>query len=122
MEQLYGSDMITGEFAVRGQQVDKLIFIDKYIKAHPEFQEQYPIFKLLFLENTVKGYDEIIQDRDNQKKNLSQNEQKQIDQLYVEIIFLDPILTLTDLLERNDEQAVKKFIDLHPNHFRKISK
>ncbi len=117
IQQLYGENMLNGDYTFHNHQVDKLILIDKYIKFHPELQNQYPILRLLFVENRVKNYEEILQDWDNQKRNLNQQGQQKIDALYEEIIRLDPILMITSLLEKNDNQSVRDFIDLHPTIF-----
>lgn len=112
--QMQDCGFVNCNYEVLGQCVDGLIIMDKYIKAHPELKEQYPILRLLFNGDMSKGYEEIMIDKANFKKNRGLEEQKRIDELYDQIIILDPILDLTDKLERGDIRKVKEYLDLHP--------
>lgn len=112
--QIYDHNSINCHYVILGKQEDRLIIIDKYIKEHPELQNQYPILKLLFNGNNSKSYGEIINDKANIKANRSLEEQRQIDELYKEIILSDPILALTEKLEKGDIKEVQEYLDLHP--------
>ena len=101
-EELYNAEMIIDTYNKDGQKVDRLIMIDKYMKAHPEFQEKYPVLGLLFNGSTPKTYEEIIADREMYKQNRPSEEQEYIDKMYEEIISLDPILALSHALKNND--------------------
>lgn len=112
--EIYDSELITDTYNKDGQKVDRLITIDKYIKAHPEHQEEYPVLRLLFNGRTPKTYEEIIADREAYKQNRTEEEQRHIDKMYAEIISLDPILFLTNALVNNDIYMVKVFLIKHP--------
>ena len=112
--QISDSNLMNYEYEILGQRIDALIVMDKYIKAHPELKEQYPILKLLFNDRGPKSYEEIMIDKSNFTKNKTLEEQQKIESLYNEIIILDPILTITDKLEKGDKQGVKEYLDLHP--------
>lgn len=113
-EELYNAEMIRDTYNKDGQKVDRLIMIDKYMKAHPEFQEKYPVLSLLFNGSTPKTYEEIIADREMYKQNRSSEEQEYIDKMYEEIISLDPILALSHALKNNDIYTVKLYLYHHP--------
>lgn len=113
-QELYDAEMISDTYNKDGQQVDRLIMIDKYIKAHPEFQEKYPVLRLLFSGNTPKSYEEIIAEREMYKQNRSKEEQEHIDKMYDEIISLDPILALSQALATNDMYMLKVYLYNHP--------
>lgn len=113
-QELYDAEMISDTYSKDGQQVDRLIMIDKYIKAHPEFQEKYPVLRLLFSGNTPKSYEEIIAEREMYKQNRSKEEQEHIDKMYDEIISLDPILALSHALATNDIYMLKVYLYNHP--------
>lgn len=114
ISQIYGSNLTNGNYVINNEQFDRMIKIDKFIKANPELQKEYPILRLLFNGNVPKSYDEIISDLNIFKKNKTPIEQQQIDNLYKEIILLDPILFLNDILVRGDMTAFDEFIKLHP--------
>lgn len=113
--QIDGSELIVGSYKMDGQVVDRLIFIDKFIKSNPQLQKDYPILRLLFNGNIPKNYEEIMNDKVNIKKNKSPKEQQKIDELYNEIIMLDPILTLTAILEMGNIQFAKEYLSLYPS-------
>ena len=113
-EQLYGGDIINCDYNMFGQSVDRIIATDKYIKSNPELQNKYPILRLLFNGNKPKSYEEIMIDRENLKLNKSLKDQQTIDELYNEIIILDPILSLTERLESGDKNSVNHYLSLHP--------
>ena len=106
--------MISDTYDKAGQKVDRLIAIDKYMKAHPEYQEEYPVLRLLFNGSTPKTYEEIIADREMYKQNRPQEEQEHIDKMYSEIISLDPILALSHALATNDIYMLKVYLYHHP--------
>ena len=94
--------------------LDSLYQKNSVFKACKNLEEVKTHILTLFNGNGVKGYQEIMLDREKLKTNLSPEDQKKIDALYEEIIRLDPILMISDLLEKGDTQAVKDFIELHP--------
>lgn len=113
-EELYNAEMISDTYNKDGQKVDRLIMLDKYMKAHPEHQEEYPVLRLLFNGKTPKTYEEIIADREMYKRNRPQEEQEHIDKMYAEIISLDPILALSHALATNDTYMLKVYLYNHP--------
>ena len=112
--ELFAGEMISDTYDKAGQKVDRLIAIDKYMKAHPEYQEEYPVLRLLFNGSTPKTYEEIIADREMYKQNRPQEEQEHIDKMYSEIISLDPILALSHALATNDIYMLKVYLYHHP--------
>jgi len=114
ISKIYAGDIINCDYKVSNKNVDRLIAMDKFIKSNPELQNQYPILRLLFNENVPKSYEEIIFDKEILKENKSVLEQQKIDNLYDEIITLDPILTLTQKIEQGDIESVKEYLTLHP--------
>lgn len=113
-EEIYNAEMISDTYNKDGQKVDRLIMLDKYMKAHPEHQEEYPVLRLLFNGSTPKTYEEIIADREMYKRNRPQAEQEHIDKMYAEIISLDPILALSHALATNDTYMLKVYLYNHP--------
>ena len=112
--QIYNSTIIKGSYSITGQQIDRIVATDKYIKANPELQEQYPILRLLFNGKVPKSYDEIIADLEKFKEGKTEEEKMQIDNLYKEIIMSDPILLLSDLLAKGQTFALDDFFKLYP--------
>ena len=112
--QIYNSTIIKGSYSITGQQIDRIVATDKYIKANPELQEQYPILRLLFNGKVPKSYDEIIADLEKFKEGKTEEEKMQIDNLYKEIIMSDPILLLSDLLAKGQTFALDDFLKLYP--------
>lgn len=113
-EELYDSEMISDNYDINGQKVDRLITLDKYIKAHPEYQEEYPVLRLLFNGSTPKTYEEIISEKEMYKQNRTPEEQEHIDKMYAEIISLNPILALHHALATNDIYMLKVYLYNHP--------
>lgn len=112
--QIYNSTIIKGSYSITGQQIDRIVATDKYIKTNPELQEQYPILRLLFNGKVPKSYDEIIADLEKFKEGKTEEEKMQIDNLYEEIITSDPILLLSDLLAKGQTFALDDFLKLYP--------
>ena len=112
--QLFQSEIENIRYAASPLSDDPLIAMDKNLKSHPELQEKYPILKLLFKGDVPKTYDEIIADRESFKVGKSLEEQRTINVLYDYIIRLDPILSLTDLLEIGFEDLVQDYLQEHP--------
>ena len=113
--QIKREEPINGYFTIKDKEIDRLIATDLYIKNNPQLQEKYPILRLLFNGNQVKSYEEIINDKNmylNNCKNL--RERNQIEELYSEIILLDPILTITHYLENNNLKELVEYYDIHP--------
>lgn len=106
---IYSSTLVIGE-----EETPRLIATDKYIKAHPELQDKYPILRLLFNVSIPKSYEELIEDIIILKENKSIEEQHQIDALFNEIVLSDPILLLTDLLVKGDLESVSRFMEMYP--------
>lgn len=113
--QIYNAAIIRGDYKVNNQEVDRLIFTDKFIKSHPELQEEYPILRLLFNGNTPKTHKEIIKDLMRIKEGRTLEEKELIDALYDEIIATDPILLLTELLLSGNMKAVEVFMNTYPS-------
>lgn len=112
--QIYSGDLVSGDYKISGKFVDRLITLDKYIKSNPHLQEQYPILRLLFNGNESKSYEELMIDKEIFKTGRSFEGQQRVDELYREIVALDPILTLTDKLEKDDIEFVRAYLALHP--------
>ena len=103
-------------YNIEGQKVDKLIAIDKYIKSHPELQEESSIFRLIFDGDRPKTYSEII----NDKKNLLSSNvhvSREIEELYEFIIKSDPVLYLTHLVATDQKDILPQFLDEHDTIF-----
>ena len=113
--QIYNAAIIRGDYKVNNQEVDRLIFTDKFIKSHPELQEEYPILRLLFNGNKPKTHEEIIKDLMRLKEGRTLEEKELIDALYDEIIATDPILLLTELLLSGNMKAVEVFMNTYPS-------
>ena len=107
---------ITSSYAYQGEELDKLITLDKYIKNNPEIQETMPIFKLIFNGNVPKTYDEITIDK-QRLIGAYPEKRKQITEIYNNIIKSDPILYLTYLVENNLTNEVIKFVENHNTIF-----
>lgn len=112
IKETYGLIPITSKYIYEGQQVDKLIELDKYIKNHPELQETMPIFKLIFNGNIPKTYDEIIIDKQKLLGVYPEHKNK-IEKIYSNIIKSDPILYLTHLVVNNKTKLIIDFINNH---------
>lgn len=112
--QIYSGDLVSGDYKISGKFVDRLITLDKYIKSNPHLQEQYPILRLLFNGNESKSYEKLMIDKESFKTGRSLEGQQRVDELYREIVALDPILTLTDKLEKDDIEFVRAYLALHP--------
>lgn len=115
--QIYDSKLIIGDFIIDEQSVSRMIATDKFIKANPELQEQYPILKLLFNGKTPKSYDEIMADLTAFKENKTIEEQNLIDDIYKEIIISDPILLLSDILAKGDINYFNRILETYPMIF-----
>ena len=116
IEELSGTKPITSVYIEEDITVDKMIALDKTIKAHPELQMQNPILKLLFNGNVPKTYEEIIRDRQSLIMNHLEDSSK-IKKLYNDIINSDPMLYLTELVLNNNIEKIADFILEHPTLF-----
>lgn len=116
VNECYGIKPITSSYVYQGEEIDKLIALDKYIKNNPEIQETMPIFKLIFNENVPKTYDEINIDK-QRLIGAYPEKRKQIIEIYNNIIKSDPILYLTYLVENNQTNEVIKFVENHNTIF-----
>ena len=114
IQNISGEDLDSFSYVMNGANIDPLIAMDKCIKSHPEYQEKYPILKLLFNGNVPKTYKELMSDRDRYKIGKSADVHLHIDELYQCIIQLDPILSLTEMLERRDYESACEFLEKHP--------
>ena len=112
--QIYSGSIIGHAYEMNGQPVDRIIALDKFIKSNPELQQKYPILKLLFNGTIPKSYEELMFDKDVFKENRSVEEQQKIEQLYNEIVVLDPILTLTCMFEKGEIESIKNYLNQHP--------
>lgn len=112
--QIYEGEIINSNYQIEGATLDRLIMLDKCIKHNPNLQHQFPILKLLFNGDIPKNYEEIISEKDSLKVGKTEDEQQHIDELYEEIIRLDPILTLTEKLELGDLEYVQEYLLAHP--------
>ena len=89
--QLNGEIPITGNYQINAEEKDKLIVMDKYLKAHPEMKEKYPLLQILFQGNRVKTYEELMYDKEQL---LLQGNVQNVDRLFYYIIETDQILAL----------------------------
>lgn len=115
VKQLNGDTPIVGYYQVNNEDKDKLIIMDKYIKAHPEMKEKYPILQIIFHGDRVKTYEELMQDKEQL---LLQGNIKNIELLFYYIIETDPILALKDRLIKGSVDDVKQYLALHPTLLR----
>lgn len=115
-KETYGLSPIESTYNIHGEEIDRLVVVDKYIKNYPELQTKMPIFKLIFNGDNPKTYEEIMKDKQtllNNHKDLSYV----IEELYGCIIKSDPILYLTDLVMHEEKEAIIRFIDKHQTIF-----
>ena len=115
VKELQGSE-ITGTYKVDGAEEDKLIVIDKYIKAHPELVDKFPMLSIIFKGYEAKTYDDIVRDRELLKSGKSKEIQDRIDELYYFVIESDPIMALTDRIVKGEN--VIDYLRLHPTLIR----
>ena len=116
--QLNGEIPITGNYQINAEEKDKLIVMDKYLKAHPEMKEKYPLLQILFQGNRVKTYEELMYDKEQL---LLQGNVQNVDRLFYYIIETDPILALKKRLTNGSIDDVKQYLSLHPTLFEEYS-
>ena len=114
VRKIYNGDVEGIYFDMNGEKVDRLIAMDKHVKSHPELQARYPVLRFLFNGDTPKDYDEIMIDKAKHMEGRPFSEQQRIGALYGAIISLDPILSLTDKLAKNDVKGANDYMDAHP--------
>ena len=123
-DELLGIKVIESTYLEQGEEKDRLIENDRYIKTHPELQLKYPILQLIMDGERPKTYQEIMQ----QKKELlskyqgvipnciptRETYQRRIESLFQYIIQTDPMLYIEDLIREQRKDKLQEFLEKHP--------
>ena len=109
------SIIIGSHYVIDGEEVDRLITLDKNIKAHPELKEKIPVLKILFGTNyKPKTYDELKEEKMRLLGKINVQEYSIVSDLFRTILLSDPMLYLNALIETNDFGGITAFFEKHP--------
>lgn len=127
--------LILGEYVLEnGEKVDRAIMMDKNLKSmiSPQLVEKYPMLKVIWKDGHFKTYSEIMQDKQELLKRISNkklstiespsynsesfSEKEKVERLYNAIIQSDPMLYLESLLSSKPIRyfKVKEIFNTHP--------
>ena len=105
-DELYHSHNFTSVFLVDQDLIDSITAINQFIKEHPELQEKFPILQLLWGNNQLKDYGELMQSKEKLLEEIPNikitpidfdyptTTHSQIEELYQTIVRTDPSLQI----------------------------
>ncbi len=109
------SIIIGSHYVMDGEEVDRLITLDKFIKAHPELKERIPVLKILFGTNfKPKTYEELKEEKMKLLGKINVQEYSIVSDLFRTILLSDPMLYLNALIETNDFGGINALFAKHP--------
>ena len=121
-----GLQDINSTIQINGEEQDRLIAYDQYIKSHPELVMEVPILSLIMDGDKPKTYEQIIKERrellekykdkreiPNAIPNKTTYEERII-RIYDCIILSDPILRIEHYIAVDDQQELEEFLQKHP--------
>ena len=83
---------------------DSLIVVDKFIKTHQEIIEVVPILQILWKEDKIKTYEDLMTEKKQCNNSI----------IFDYIIKSDPMLQLSEYIEENNIEKIRFFLMKHP--------
>ena len=109
------SRIINSHYVLNGEEVDRLIVLDKYIKAHPEYKERYPVLKILINDQyKLRSYDELKEEKTRLLGKRNVKEYSLVSDMFRTVLLTDPILYLNALIETNNYAEIVALFEKHP--------
>ena len=109
------SRIINSHYVLNGEEVDRLITLDKYIKAHPEYKERYPVLKILINDQyKLRSYDELKEEKTKLLGKRNVKEYSLVSDMFRTVLLTDPILYLNALIETNNFAEIVALFEKHP--------
>ena len=109
------SRIINSHYVLNGAEVDRLITLDKYVKAHPELKERYPILKIIFNRHyKLRTYEELKEEKTKLLGKRNVKEYSLVSDIFRTILLTDPILYLNALIETNNYGEIMMLFQKHP--------
>ncbi len=109
------SRIINSHYVLNGEEVDRLITLDKYVKAHPEYKERYPVLKILINDQyKLRSYDELKEEKTRLLGKRNVKEYSLVSDMFRTVLLTDPILYLNALIETNNYAEIVALFEKHP--------
>ena len=103
-KELLKEEPILSTWTVEKEKKDSLIVVDKFIKTHPEIIEVVPILQILWKEDKIKTYEDLMTEKKQCNNSI----------IFDYIIKSDPMLQLSEYIEENNIEKIRFFLMKHP--------
>ena len=117
----YSGDLpIVSTVALDGEEVDRVIVMDKFIKMHPAIIEKYPLLKILFHDDyTPKTYTELKGEFEKviKESDLSLYDKYNLSKILSFAIAADPMLTMEFYVDTKNYSSAFAYLMKHPTMF-----
>lgn len=117
----YKGDLpIISRLELDGEEIDRLIVMDKYVKTHPAIIEKYPLLKILFHDDyTPKTYAELKREFEEviKRPEINLYDKYNLSKIFSFAIASDPMLTMEHYVDTKNYSSAFAFIIRHSSMF-----